>query len=125
MAHRNHKRRRATAVVERDGRYLLVLDKGKKTYSLPGGGIEQGEPALAAATREVYEETGMEPLEAKLLFKYEGTTNAHRVVWVKVDGKAKVHLQRKELSSYLWWNPQDQSIPLFDYVKTIISRLRS
>lgn len=33
------KRSRATALVERDGRYLLVQHKGEQRYPLPGGGI--------------------------------------------------------------------------------------
>lgn len=52
----------AVAVVVRDGRALLVRrgkqpDKGLWGY--PGGHVEPGETALAAAARELLEETGV------------------------------------------------------------------
>jgi len=52
----------ASAAVFRDGAVLLVeRGKGPKTglWSLPGGHIEPGETAAAAAAREVAEETGI------------------------------------------------------------------
>ena len=57
-------------LVMRDGKCLVVRDRGRKNYSLPGGAIERGEPALAAAAREVYEETRLEPEAARLLFRH-------------------------------------------------------
>jgi len=49
-------RTRGTAVVIKDGKVLMVRDKGKHRYSLPGGGINKNEPTVSAAAREVYEE---------------------------------------------------------------------
>ncbi len=37
-------RKRSTAVVIRDGKVLLVRDKGRHHFSLPGGGIKKEEP---------------------------------------------------------------------------------
>ena len=37
-------RKRATAIVVRDDKLLLVKDKGKRKLSLPGGGVNRGEP---------------------------------------------------------------------------------
>ena len=61
--------RRGTAVVIRDGRLLLVRERGKSAFSLPGGKARKGEPSLAAATRELAEELGMFPKSATRLFK--------------------------------------------------------
>lgn len=36
------KRPRASALVVRNGKVLLVRPRGEKNYSLPGGGIRQG-----------------------------------------------------------------------------------
>jgi 8-oxo-dGTP diphosphatase len=50
------------AVVQADDRFLLVRRKqaeGKLTWNFPGGKIEAGESELAAAEREVFEETGV------------------------------------------------------------------
>ena len=51
------------AIVRDDeGRLLLVrrgTEPGRGRWSVPGGRIEPGEPATAAAAREVLEETGL------------------------------------------------------------------
>lgn len=52
----------AIAVVHHKGRFLLVK-RGKEpnihTWGFPGGHVEPGETALAAAVRELAEETGV------------------------------------------------------------------
>jgi 8-oxo-dGTP diphosphatase len=52
----------AFALVERDGRYL-VLQRGQEPYrgrwELPGGFVEQGESPAEGVSREVFEETGL------------------------------------------------------------------
>ncbi|MEE8373596.1 MAG: NUDIX domain-containing protein [Dehalococcoidia bacterium] len=53
-------RQRATAIVLRDGKVLLVKDRRARRYSLPGGGLKRREPAVCAAARELYEELGLE-----------------------------------------------------------------
>ena len=116
------RRRRATAVVMRDGKYLLVRDKGRHHYSLPGGGIEREEPALAAVAREVYEETRLNPVKAEYLFTHKGTVNDHQVVLVNVDGNSKVKLQRKELDAYQWWDGVSP-LPVNQHVTDILARV--
>lgn len=52
----------AIAVVHHDGRFLLVKRKKEpnaNTWGFPGGHVELGETALAAAVRELAEETGV------------------------------------------------------------------
>ena len=46
------------ALVEHDGRVLLVREEGR--WLLPGGGVEAGEEHTAALVREVREETGVD-----------------------------------------------------------------
>lgn len=45
-----------------EGRFLVVSQHGT-SWSLPKGHVEEGEELLAAARREIYEETGLEGLE--------------------------------------------------------------
>ncbi len=115
------KRQRATALVIRDGKYLLVLDKGRQHYSLPGGGIERGEAALTAACRELSEELGLRAYKAERLFDYnsEESFNVHKVVLVHAGGKVK--LNRSELEAYIWWDGKEQ-VSVYPGVTSIISR---
>ncbi len=53
----------ATAIVHRQGRVLLIRragEVGHGLWSMPGGYVDRGEPAEAAAVREAWEETGLE-----------------------------------------------------------------
>lgn len=66
----------ASAAIFRDG-LVLIAERGKGAmsgvWSLPGGHIEPGERAMAAALREVKEETG---IDAELL----GLADVHDVL---------------------------------------------
>lgn len=49
----------ARAIVRNDdGNYAVMYSKKYDLYSLPGGGVEEGEDVLTALRREVLEETG-------------------------------------------------------------------
>ena len=115
------KRQRATALVVKDGRYLLVRDKGHDKYSLPGGGMEQGEAALTAACRELGEELGMKAYRAERLFDYtnEGSFNDHKVVLVFAGGEPKIN--DRELESFRWWDGRER-LPVYPHVTSIVSR---
>jgi ADP-ribose pyrophosphatase YjhB (NUDIX family) len=61
---------RVTGVVIEDGRILLLnqdTDTGR-TWSLPGGKVEEGETLAAALVREMREETGLEVEPGRLLY---------------------------------------------------------
>src|ERR1700753_312791 len=45
-------------LVDRDGKVLLARHSYRRGWSLPGGGVGRGEPALHAVIREMNEELG-------------------------------------------------------------------
>ncbi|NMF96159.2 NUDIX domain-containing protein [Aromatoleum toluolicum] len=79
------KRSRATAVVEHEGRIVLTETR-HGLILLPGGGINRGEPPLAAAVRELDEETGLVATQGIYLFEHESPSNRHFVFWLSATG---------------------------------------
>ncbi len=106
------------AVVIRDGRLLLVRERGKRAFSLPGGKARKGEPSLAAATRELAEELGMFPKSATRLFEcdYQGAHVRHKVVLVETSDNPEI--RSAEITAYHWWNGVE-NIPVLDHVRHI------
>lgn len=77
----------ASAAIFRDGAVLLIeRAKGalKGRWSLPGGHIEPGETARAAAVREVREETGVEA-------DIQGLVDIHDVILCRPDDTLLAH----------------------------------
>jgi ADP-ribose pyrophosphatase YjhB (NUDIX family) len=61
---------RVTGVIIEDGRVLLLdqdTDSGR-SWSLPGGKVEEGETLAAALVREMREETGLDVEPGRLLY---------------------------------------------------------
>jgi ADP-ribose pyrophosphatase YjhB (NUDIX family)/predicted acetyltransferase len=77
---------RAVAVVERDGKVLVIrrhLD-GRDYAVLPGGGIEDGETPEQAVVRELAEECTLEGQVAELLF--EGDHGGRQAWYFRITG---------------------------------------
>jgi 8-oxo-dGTP pyrophosphatase MutT (NUDIX family) len=70
-AARRHQRLAAYALLQRDGKVLLTRISARGhhvgSWTLPGGGVEQGEDPRMAVVREVAEETGLEVSAGALL----------------------------------------------------------
>lgn len=100
------KRLRATAVVQQEGLILLVRDKGKAIFSLPGGGVKEREPSIAAAIRELYEELGLQTKHATRSSHadYDGLKSRHLVSQITIPEGSKILLDKRELVEYLWWD---------------------
>ena len=114
---------RGTVVVIRDGKVLLVRDKGHKNFSLPGGGVKKNEPSLAAAIRELYEELKMSARKAERVFRcdFMGTASEHKVSLIETDDD-EPKLRDKELAQFIWWNRRKE-IPRYAHVDQILKKL--
>ncbi|MBB3608909.1 NUDIX domain-containing protein [Rhizobium sp. BK602] len=77
----------SSAILERDGRFLLVLRRNPPSadmYAFPGGRAEEGEPPAEAALREFREETGIIARNPRLFETYDLRSHA-------ADGKLTSH----------------------------------
>ena len=112
-------RLRATVVVIRGHEVLLVMDKGRSRYSLPGG-VKRGEPSIAAAARELYEETGLNCSKIEWQFSYRGRVQRHKVFRATPVGDPR--LKDGELSRYVWWDGK-RDLPVEAHVSDILGRM--
>jgi 8-oxo-dGTP diphosphatase len=93
---RVEERKRAAAVIVRDGRVLMVHERSRRAtggewWTLPGGGIEPDESAEQAVRREVLEETGLIVLDARPLLEMPYPSGMTAVFSVTVaDGEASL-----------------------------------
>ncbi|GAA0563722.1 hypothetical protein GCM10010172_53870 [Paractinoplanes ferrugineus] len=84
-------RKRAAAVIVRDGRVLMVHERSRRSgggewWTLPGGGIEPGETAEEALRREVFEETGLIVSKARHILEMpypSGMTSVYAVTVIE------------------------------------------
>ena len=104
------KRRRGTVLLlGRGGKVLLVMDKGHRKWSLPGGGVEPGERSNQAAAREMYEEVGLSVRNLRWLGHFDGSVSRHSM-YFSDDYKGNCRLRGHELSRYMWWSMGDSIV---------------
>lgn len=115
-------RNRATAVVIRNGKVLLVKDRGQTHFSLPGGGIKKKETAVTAASRELYEELGLEAVKIVRSpeFDFNGSINQHSVCLVEAVGEPAP--RQITVSGCMWWD-MEESVPVLPHVVQILGKI--
>jgi hypothetical protein len=124
FGHQLHRRYRATVVIIRDGKVLLVRDTGKHDYSMPGGGFKRGESTIQAGIREVSEEiNGLSILsfERLQLCDFVGQRANHKVCRLVVSGNPYIK-QLHEIDKVIWWDMKSE-LPVQGHVKYILSKL--
>ena len=122
-------RRRATAIVIRSGKVLLLREPQDTDFQFPGGGVEYGELSADAVERELREETGLTTVKADYLFDFcdyraaDGEDywgQVHAVFSVRARGDVVLSDEHCE---FVWWNGAEK-MPLWDYVKPMLDMLQ-
>ena len=114
-------RQRATAIVVRDGRILVVRDKFRPAFMLPGGGIDDGESPEVAVARELKEETTLTATDTKYLFTHDGKYNHHHVFSVEADGEVDI-AHDPLVVEFAWWDG-GPDVPVHPHVTAILARV--
>ena len=114
-------RRRATAIVTRDGRALLVRDRGRQAFALPGGGVQHGELPIYALARELYEETTLAATAVTYIATHSGKYNRHYVFGVQARGEVDVS-RDATVEEFAWWDGASD-IPVHPHVTQILGDL--
>ncbi len=89
-----HTKSAGGVVINNEGEVLVVNQKGK-SWSLPKGHIEEGEDALLAAKREIYEESGLTDLQ---YVKRLGSYRRYKIGLKEEDDKSEL----KTISMFLF-----------------------
>ena len=116
-------RDRATAVVIRDSKVLLIHGR-EPMYLMPGGGIEPHESPASAAERELFEETGLTAAQTDYQFILETAINRHHVFLIEARGEVNIGNipDGETIGGYIWWDRQE-AIESFEHVEAILERL--
>ncbi len=104
----------SSAILERDGRFLLVLRRNPPSadmYAFPGGRAEAGETPDETALREFEEETGISARDPRLFAVYDlkthaadGSVSSHFLLSVfRVDADREAIAQAADDAADLGW----------------------
>lgn len=111
-------------VFNQDGKILLVrLSYAHQQWTLPGGGVENGETFIEAAHRELEEETGVHPKELEFFAEYEGVSPAPHPVqcFVAHVSRPTLKSQEGEISDIGWFSSERLPTKRSDRVDKILN----
>ncbi|OPY34152.1 MAG: hypothetical protein A4E32_00422 [Methanomassiliicoccales archaeon PtaU1.Bin124] len=98
------------AIAIEGDRFLMVFNKKRGGWEMPGGHVEQGEGAETAAKREFREETGQEFEPVVRVVQDDGAVFAGRVRYTGKHGEMRFELfeQLPEQLAFPEWEYREQ-----------------
>ncbi|MEU0922139.1 NUDIX hydrolase [Streptomyces cyaneofuscatus] len=100
----------ALVALWRAGRVLMVLDRHRQSWELPGGSIEEGETPRQAAARELLEETGHQSDERMRFIGYARFVLApdrrieYLALYAGSCAETRTFEPTEEIAAIRWWN---------------------
>ncbi len=100
----------ALVALWRAGRVLMVFDRYRQSWELPGGSIEEGESPRQAAARELLEESGQQPDERLQFVGYARFVLAsdrraeYLALYAGSCAKTRAFEPTEEISAIRWWD---------------------
>lgn len=110
---------RATAVVIRNDRVLLIQDRTYGAYMMPGSRVGPIDDHSDTVVRGLFDQTGLSAINAFHLFNWESSTNRHSVFRIETVGEVQIG---NGMAPFLWWDRQED-LRLFAHVNAILFRL--
>lgn len=126
----------SSAIVEREGRFLLVRRRNPPAadlYAFPGGRAEPGETPEETAIRELFEETGLQGSEPRLfetveLLPEDGRPESHFLLSVfRVEAAPETEaVADDDALEAGWYLPEEIALlPVPESVRACVERLVS
>ncbi|MFF9049397.1 NUDIX hydrolase [Streptomyces parvulus] len=100
----------ALVALWRAGRVLMVFDRYRQSWELPGGSIEEGESPRQAAARELLEESGQQPDERLRFIGYARFVLApdrraeYLALYAGCCAETRAFEPTEEISAIRWWD---------------------
>jgi len=112
-------------ITNADGKVLLldhVLRPGSG-WGIPGGFINQGEQPEAAARREIFEETGIE-LENLRMIRVR-TIGRHIEILFRAESNDQAEVKSREINNLGWFLPENMPEEMSSVQKSIVRKVLS
>lgn len=126
----------AKVVTSHEGKILLVFDRGRHRWQLPGGALEPNETIRACAVRELHEESSNACFEEELTFTFAyellvGPTRFNPETRTELGALYEVEIEHiasfiptEEIGATLWWSGAELSHELDGIDRKLIELAR-
>ena len=115
--------RASIAIIDRDGKILIIQRSDGRGLSLPGGIARRKEPEEMTLRREVREETGLEVTEAEFRLRYHSTADVPAYISVFVV-KACGEVKDSWEGSPRWMTPKEIEPRLMESQRPVLELLK-